>query len=250
MKTLNDYFDEIYCINLNKRTDRWEECQKEFNKHNINVNRFNAFNGEDFSNEVIPNLNASQIGCLMSHRELIKKIKSKNLKNALILEDDIQFSDDLNEKLPEIMKQLPSDWDMLYLGGNHIGNNPWSIGTLSRVKKNIFRVTHCLTLHAYAIRENIYDKIIESLHGTTADEAIAKIQNEINCYIVRPHIAWQRASYSDNRGFFIDAPFLQKDEEFFQGRIFGPQMLNRNDVRDKMTDWEKQMYDNQKNTLQ
>ena len=28
MKTLNDYFDKIVCINLDRRPDRWEESQK------------------------------------------------------------------------------------------------------------------------------------------------------------------------------------------------------------------------------
>ncbi len=29
---LNDFFDEIYCINLEEREDRWLEVQKEFEK--------------------------------------------------------------------------------------------------------------------------------------------------------------------------------------------------------------------------
>lgn len=27
-----DYFDEIYCINLDERTDRWQHAQEEFKK--------------------------------------------------------------------------------------------------------------------------------------------------------------------------------------------------------------------------
>ena len=30
--TLNDYFDKIYCINLDRRTDRWKETRVEFKK--------------------------------------------------------------------------------------------------------------------------------------------------------------------------------------------------------------------------
>ena len=29
---MNEIFEHIYCINLEKRFDRWEECQKEFEK--------------------------------------------------------------------------------------------------------------------------------------------------------------------------------------------------------------------------
>ena len=47
MKTLNLYFDKIYCINLDRRDDRWEECIVEFNKHNLIVERYKAFDGKD-----------------------------------------------------------------------------------------------------------------------------------------------------------------------------------------------------------
>ena len=33
---LNDFFDEIYCINLEDREDRWLEVQEEFKKLMVN----------------------------------------------------------------------------------------------------------------------------------------------------------------------------------------------------------------------
>lgn len=35
MKNPFDYFDKIYCINLDSRTDRWERTQTEFEKVGI-----------------------------------------------------------------------------------------------------------------------------------------------------------------------------------------------------------------------
>ena len=42
-----DYFSHIYCINLLRRTDRWEECKIEFSKLNIldKVEKFDAVDG-------------------------------------------------------------------------------------------------------------------------------------------------------------------------------------------------------------
>ena len=39
-----DFFDAIYCINLDERTDRWEHCLTEFEKLGISerVIRFSA----------------------------------------------------------------------------------------------------------------------------------------------------------------------------------------------------------------
>ena len=30
MGIIDDYFDKIYCVNLDERTDRWEQAKKEF----------------------------------------------------------------------------------------------------------------------------------------------------------------------------------------------------------------------------
>ena len=32
---LKKYFDKIYCINLDRRTDKWSECESEFDKWGI-----------------------------------------------------------------------------------------------------------------------------------------------------------------------------------------------------------------------
>ena len=39
-----------------------------------------------------------------------------NYKNILVLEDDVYFSDELYEELNKAMKELPEDYDILYLG--------------------------------------------------------------------------------------------------------------------------------------
>ena len=44
---MNNLFDKIYCINLDKRKDKWEECKKEFEKFSIDsVCRISALDGE------------------------------------------------------------------------------------------------------------------------------------------------------------------------------------------------------------
>lgn len=52
---LSNYFNKIYCINLNRRTDRWESVQKEFEKHNISDNQvvviYNPIDNTRFNTE-------------------------------------------------------------------------------------------------------------------------------------------------------------------------------------------------------
>ena len=36
---MKNYFDKIYCINLDSRPERWDECLVEFNKLELEVER-------------------------------------------------------------------------------------------------------------------------------------------------------------------------------------------------------------------
>lgn len=65
MNNFFDYFDAIYCINLDRRTDRWETVQREFDKVGIRerVVRFSAIETPE----------NGAIGCLLSHRAIIQK---------------------------------------------------------------------------------------------------------------------------------------------------------------------------------
>ena len=44
--TLNQYFDKIYCVNLDRRPDKWAEAVEEFKKNNMEVERFAAIDGQ------------------------------------------------------------------------------------------------------------------------------------------------------------------------------------------------------------
>lgn len=246
MITLNNYFQEIHCINLKRRSDRWEECEEEFSKHNLQVNRFEAFDGNDIKK--IPGFTPGQVGAIFSHRAVIEYAKEKKLDNILIFEDDVEFHEDFVNLFNEWSSEIPDDWDMILFGGNHSGNNPWSYGKLIKKTEHIYKVTHSLALHCYAVNSKIYDKLINELSkmNKTNDALVADVQRDINCYIIRPHIAWQRPSFSDLRELFVDMPFLYNDSDLYEGKYFGPEMLKRDDVRDKLTESERIRYDNEK----
>ena len=45
---ITDFFDKTFCINLERRSDRWDECMTEFNKFGLtNINKFIAVDGKD-----------------------------------------------------------------------------------------------------------------------------------------------------------------------------------------------------------
>src|SRR5688572_28072205 len=120
-------FDKIYCINIYRRTDRWEQSLKEFAKVGIDVERFKAYEGD---NRHLA-FNKSQYHCL-------QKGLADGCNTFLVLEDDVEFRN--WQHLQEAMKELPEDWDILFLGGNLIGcggiefRKPW------RYSPHLFRL--------------------------------------------------------------------------------------------------------------
>ena len=85
-----DYFDEIYCINLDSRPDRWQHAQLEFKKAGIEdrVQRFSAIKEND-----------GRVGVIKSNLAIVKMAKEKNLKNVLVFEDDVEFIVDNPQKV-------------------------------------------------------------------------------------------------------------------------------------------------------
>lgn len=192
MKTLNDYFEKIYCINLDKRPDRWELVQKEFDKHEINVTRYSAVDGQTLTIPITPFETMGQLGCLLSQLDVITKAKHDNLSSVLIMEDDVVFCDNFNEQLKLKMESLPVDWNMLFFGANHI------IPPI-KINEHIGRLQRAYSAHCYAINSNVYDLILKGLERLKEplDVTYANIQPFINAYVVNPHLVWQRPGYSD-----------------------------------------------------
>jgi hypothetical protein len=163
MNTPFNFFDKIFCINLQKRPDRWSVCQEHFEKLNItdNVVRFNAV---DFTDDnTVSERDKGRYGCTQSHIEIVKLAKNKQYKNILIFEDDIHLHTSIatiNNEVAKCIEQLPNDWEIFYLSGNPIGPDPYE--SLQDYSDNLCLVTHTFTTHAMAINENAYDIILNS----------------------------------------------------------------------------------------
>ena len=86
---LNDYFDRIFCINLDSRPDRWESAQEEFHKIEIDVERIPGINGSKMNLDFPPEIKEGAVGCALSKLFTLKLAKHYELDNFLLLEDDI-----------------------------------------------------------------------------------------------------------------------------------------------------------------
>jgi GR25 family glycosyltransferase involved in LPS biosynthesis len=120
-------FPPIYVINLADSKDRWDYMQSQCKREGLVCNRHEAVNGKELNPlkmRIVKNKKLSRggIGCSLSHINLWKSqfnILSKN-EHFIVLEDDCIIEKDFKEKFYEIMNEVPSDFDILYLGGSNL----------------------------------------------------------------------------------------------------------------------------------
>jgi glycosyl transferase family 25 len=198
--SFSDYFDKALCINLDRRPDRWEESLKEFNKIGIdNVKRISALDGKTIGYQK-PYISLAETACVMSHIKALTYAKRKNMNSVFIAEDDIEFTDNFNEKFNEIEDRIPSDWQLLYLC-----INPDS-GEYNRIYDNFYKIKGCYSAHAILYKNEIFDKAIEFLENNRypADVSLGLLQSHVNAYSVYPHLAYQRKDFSDIQNMNVD----------------------------------------------
>jgi len=187
---LNEFVDKIYCINLDRRPDRWKRCQEIFRQHNLDVERFSAIDGTTLNR--YNRLKPGEIGVSRSNLAIIKQAKKNHYKSICIFEDDVELADDFNQKFSEYIQEVPDDWAFIYLGG---ANKRPAIP----VSVHIYKLKRMSCAYAMIIHNKIYDVIIKEL---TAEERWADVnynllQRIYPAYVTIPYLAWVRDGYSD-----------------------------------------------------
>jgi len=208
---LTDFFDRTYCINLNRRQDKWRVCQNEFNKHSLNVERYEAIDGHIAKYSSV--VSKGVLGCALSHLGIVEIAKRDGLNTVLILEDDVEFEEGLNEKFVERYKEVPKDWDMLYLGGNHNARE-----ITNRFSPHLLKIHNTNATHAYALKSTVFDAIIERMEyiNLPVDIIYKEIQRKVNSYCFSPRLAWQRPGLSDVLDVMVDYSFIKDNDGLFR----------------------------------
>ncbi len=160
-------WDNIFIINLPRRSDRKEQMIKKLSDANItNYEFIEAFDGlnPDVNNKFIQLKNKKNLqivtpghfACLLSHIKAIKLAKSRNYSNIMILEDDVFFYDNFINKISQIL--MPK-FDMVYLGGiiskKKLFFNGWA-------KHN-----KIMGAYAYLLNSSLFDIVLNHLEKLT-----------------------------------------------------------------------------------
>jgi hypothetical protein len=133
------FFSAIYCINLDRRTDRWARTERELARVGIRerVLRVSAVEHAD-----------GHEGCWLSHVEVIRRAEQQGLENVLVFEDDVTFTDFSRARLARAIEQVRGlPWDLFFLGARPMARPTAWYPDLVRAP---FVQTHAYAIHRRA----------------------------------------------------------------------------------------------------
>jgi glycosyl transferase family 25 len=105
-----------FCINLERRLDRWALAAQEFARLGLSVTRWP---GVEYTASPYPALRPGQAGCLDSHKQIWRHVLENGWPAAMIFEDDVIFSSDFKDIFSAAALELPGDWDVWSLHATH-----------------------------------------------------------------------------------------------------------------------------------
>lgn len=243
-------------LNLDHRTDRLAHMNAELNKVGLKAVRHRGrlpqeYDLNDPKVQVMRNRTPGAIGCHFGQVEIMKTAQSLCL-HAMILEDDIIFCSDFDERMKIIEAfHVEHEWDVIWLGAAfHVNPPHWhkigassmppdcssQLGFDAKVTDNprIIRTYGAYNTFAYIVNFNSIDKISalfdRHLHTSIGiDWLYIKLQPQLKCFAFVPGCIKQMDNMSDiGTGITVWSGHLRNGPYVFQ---------------DKMTDFDPLTFD-------
>jgi GR25 family glycosyltransferase involved in LPS biosynthesis len=207
MESLNNFFDNIYVLNLHHRKDRFMTISEKLSKYNIKFERFSATDGSVL-NKVWRNFNnpyfttPNYLACAISHLSIFHDAQKKGYDRILILEDDVVINKNINEMLPSLNFDFQ---DVLYLGWIPLSDdtNFWTYSMACQfVNQNLLVARNFWGMFAYAtsktLRQQIIDVYNESFPMELDRYFVKNLQPQAKCLAITPQLFACQDIWSDN----------------------------------------------------
>ncbi|HEY2814313.1 MAG TPA: hypothetical protein VGJ03_12675 [Acidimicrobiales bacterium] len=156
------FFDAVFCLNLDRATDRWETMSQRFGMLDIGwrVERFPAVDTPDNHHR----------GVALSFRAMIAEAQRRGYANVLVIEDDAVFLDSTIDVLGTAVDELAThEWDIVYLGGCPHGRSfPFVEGSSVLQEPSGMTCTHAL-----AFNHTSFDRLLDELPAADAEDPAA-----------------------------------------------------------------------------
>ncbi|MBW2707814.1 MAG: glycosyltransferase [Deltaproteobacteria bacterium] len=206
-----EYFDKIYCISLDERSDRRKEANAQFDAVGLLEN-------VEFVIVKKHPIDCEQ-GIFESHLLCMQKGIFAGADNIVIFEDDVCF----DRFSPQALKSsidflsVEPNWKILFLGCMVRGSRKTE-------NKSVLNIDFRSLCHAYVIKSGFAQQLVtDSWQKTPFDDMLRDLRDH-HFYAVYPSFAFQGNSRSDNHRYLALDRFrrlcgglrrLQKMNEFF-----------------------------------
>jgi GR25 family glycosyltransferase involved in LPS biosynthesis len=177
---VNEYFDKVVVINLDRRKDRLEKVDAQLQELGITYERFSAIDAKALDIDPIQ-------ACRQSHIQVLEESVGK----TLILEDDACFMEGFNERFTEFVELLPKDWHIFYLGAVLLNSE--------RCNDIMVRAMDTSSLHAYCVNPEFKEIALKQgrEYPEHIDVAYRLLHRQYRSYAAKPPMVKQYPSYSD-----------------------------------------------------
>jgi hypothetical protein len=149
---LHQFFGRCWFINLDYRSERREAFEAQFIPPEWpfrTPERFRAIDGRLVHFPAWWGAGPGAWGVMRSNVRIIEDCLNEHASSVLILEDDAMLCQDFAAKVERFLDHVPDDWEMLYLGGQHLDvkNHPPTV-----INERVVRPWNVNRCHAYALR--------------------------------------------------------------------------------------------------
>ena len=180
---LHDAFERVYVINLPRRKERWEAfCQKIPADWPFRYpERYTAVDGGLATPPDWWKDGGGAWGCYKAHLRILEDALSNEINSVLILEDDAVCVERFAEKVQAFWKHLPEDWEMVYLGGQHIQEN---LGLPRKINEWVYKPFNVNRCHCYGFRGR---RMLEKTYKHLNNFSDWKVPHHVDHYLGELH---------------------------------------------------------------
>lgn len=243
---LNEYFDEIYVINLKRRVDRLVKVSKKLFDLGIKFNVVDAIDGSEHSvrKEFQEYLDRPLVGenahhleraykrkmidsagawaYLKTYKMILQEARNNKSRRILCFDDDVIFHKNFNSLIQQAIQNIPQNWKLLYLGATqHLWDFPSAIkypdATLNTYdsSQNYYHPLYTDGSFAVGIDQSVFSTLIEEVEKMNCSfdsGPMRKImqKSQESCVVIQPNLVIADVTESDIRSARDQTKLSQK----------------------------------------
>jgi len=238
MHIFNEYFDNVYLLNTDRRIDRFKLMHKRLTQAQIQYEKFTGITGNTvnpFWSFLKHNSNywpsSNTVACNISHLNIYRQALDRGEKRILILEDDLLIHKNSDAIFRERLQILPK-WNLLYLCYIPLSSDQsyWNFNLINHIDINnyFFQAKDIWSLMAYALDDTLMSYMLHSYSQNFPCEIdryfvnYVQTDSKFSCLGISPNLFCGDNLGSDNDTSTNTVNFTQRtiDRRFSQPEDF------------------------------